>query len=920
MKNILTWIEEKKQKHEGREPRTLLAEYKPGDDEMEQTEVLRPKRIDIFGNVIPAETLETWEPNPFLKPHAEGGRIGYDDGGFLDEALADYNTYLDMRKRRRKKFKVIPFKRFFELYSKENRAEGGRIGLQHGQLVRNTVDGSRPGYATSTVKKGKFKYPITNQHGTIYSDKKPKKYTHEVGSGKFNMAERNRVTRIKFPEYNSYSDLLKKDPAKAKNVMATLQHSSIRGTKITKKTIFTPLTEIQQNKILLEFPDAVFSKGQKFGFNSVSDQTKFVQVKKFIKRGYKPRFKQLPLKVKNELKEKFSHFKDWDFKKFKYGVPDTLNNVENRRLMQKVKTYINDPKPWKFGFSLEQKGAWMTAQMYRAWEHGNTDYEPIYNKNNKVIGMKEGGKTFYANENVAPSKKATLINSHSEFNNIQKFVDVANEAKLPLKDLKGYKNTKALLALFPEGYEKIKFSDLTNYLYKEAGADATRNAIEKHHLKSLSDIGSATDARNLQLLRQDLNTLGNTVAEQIKQGDFSRVADLEKAGVKITVDGTTYGKGFQDPRRQLGSLIGETTKKIKSLNKKDMNILLKELQSFCGYGKSTGGRIGFKTGSCSPEVAKRNFLIATNDVSTGRVTGEAAEQIVKNAGKVVAKAGSKSALMSILGPAGIGIDIAYEVGSIGLDVAYGGKSWNRALQDNWLTGAFIPGTSQEEFHKELYAKDSKAKPYGQALDLIDAYNKKQKQIERMKAATSYRGKAEAERWLPELERDLRGIEAQYNALTKHGKIMEEGSNEYENYMAAKTEFEDAAKAKSYGSAASLAYELEARESDRFKPREISPVKIDFKLPENYTTFKADLPTTEDINKIWQAQGFEGKVPTDLAKEFITGEKWRQLFEQPGIRGSQDWRGADGGLTRTVAPDSGPMSQGLRSLYINDKDY
>jgi len=29
---------------------------------------------------------------------------------------------------------------------------------------------------------------------------------------------------------------------------------------------------------------------------------------------------------------------------------------------------------------------------------------------------------------------------------------------------------------------------------------------------------------------------------------------------------------------------------------------------------------------------------------------------------------------------------------------------------------------------------------------------------------------------------------------------------------------------------------------------------------------------------------------------------------------------DGGLTRTVAPESGPMSQGLRSLYINDKDY
>jgi len=37
--------------------------------ELEQTEVLRP-----------GETLEDWEPNPFLKPHAEGGRAGYNDG------------------------------------------------------------------------------------------------------------------------------------------------------------------------------------------------------------------------------------------------------------------------------------------------------------------------------------------------------------------------------------------------------------------------------------------------------------------------------------------------------------------------------------------------------------------------------------------------------------------------------------------------------------------------------------------------------------------------------------------------------------------------------------------------------------------------------------------------------------------------
>ena len=328
------------------------------------------------------------------------------------------------------------------------------------------MDGSRPGYATSTVKKGKFKYPVTNQSGTVYSDKKPKSSAAEVGSGKFSIAERNRITRIKYPEYTSYLDLLKKEPAKAKNVMANLQYASKSGSKITKKNFLTPLTEIQQNKILEEFPDADFSKG-KFGFNTKTDQTKFVQVKKYIDRGYKPRFKSLPIKVQNQLKEKFSEVDNWDFKKYKYGVSMKSAPGEERKLGMRVKNFVAEPKPYMFGFSLDRPGAWMTQQMYRAWEHGNTDYEPKYKiKNNKVIGMYEKGKLYYANKNVADidgaKKFKKLINSHPEFNQVQKFVNVANEAKLPLKDLSGYKNTKSLLALFPEGYESVKFSDLTN--------------------------------------------------------------------------------------------------------------------------------------------------------------------------------------------------------------------------------------------------------------------------------------------------------------------------------------------------------------------------------------------------------------------------------------------------------------------------
>ena len=64
------------------------------------------------------------------------------------------------------------------------------------------------------------------------------------------------------------------------------------------------------------------------------------------------------------------------------------------------------------------------------------------------------------------------------------------------------------------------------------------------------------------------------------------------------------------------------------------------------------------------------------------------------------------------------------------------------------------------------------------------------------------------------------------------------------------------------------------------------------------------------------------MPSWIEDKLQHQRKWQMEFEQPGIRGTQDWRGARGGianLTRTVAPDSGPVSRGLRSLYIDDMD-
>ena len=55
------------------EPRTMVAELtNMNTPDLEQSEFLEPKRIDIFGNVIPAETLEDWDVT-FRRPNMNGG-------------------------------------------------------------------------------------------------------------------------------------------------------------------------------------------------------------------------------------------------------------------------------------------------------------------------------------------------------------------------------------------------------------------------------------------------------------------------------------------------------------------------------------------------------------------------------------------------------------------------------------------------------------------------------------------------------------------------------------------------------------------------------------------------------------------------------------------------------------------------------
>ena len=184
--------------------------------------------------------------------------------------------------------------------------------------------------------------------------------------------------------------------------------------------------------------------------------------------------------------------------------------------------------------------------------------------------------------------------------------------------------------------------------------------------------------------------------------------------------------------------------------------------------------------------------MATDDVAKGRVTGKAAEQITKNAGKIVAKAGSKSALMSILGPAGLGLDIAFEIGSIGTDMAMDSNvTLKGALQNNWLTGFFMKGTGQEEYHKGLFARDSSAKPFGMAMDLYARIEEEERALKRMKTGSDRATTTEA--MLNAQKQKIADLSSFFDKLARKegGRYLalEEGSPEQVAYERAKQEYD-----------------------------------------------------------------------------------------------------------------------------------
>ena len=94
---------------------------------------------EIYGNQEPRITAQ--EPRNMELASGYGSST-FDAHTKREAAFKAYKNYKKSYYSGRQRSPIISFRQFLPIYAKENYAEGGEVG----QLVRNTADGSRPGY------------------------------------------------------------------------------------------------------------------------------------------------------------------------------------------------------------------------------------------------------------------------------------------------------------------------------------------------------------------------------------------------------------------------------------------------------------------------------------------------------------------------------------------------------------------------------------------------------------------------------------------------------------------------------------------------------------------------------------------------------------------------------------------------------
>jgi len=463
------------------------------------------------------------------KKNADGGRIGFDDGGMLVQP-----DFGEMREGFKKNYDIKELDKATEYYTKGEFKKFSDIkGFGQG---RDPAFIKKYRNMRTLIKKqldyhdGKFKIPDKTDIKKTDQTKKLEKYLE----GKKTIKQSEFIKKL--------TELGYKDPKKTVNNLAFTKNLNIirdverapqpkRGSKI--------YTKAQLNKAA----KGMF-EGKTYDQLSQKEQIK-VRGKLFQQGGKYSKFRKINNPLSKELikdiKTKFGNvYKDWDFDNYRFGV--TGAKGENSKLYDKIKRFVAEPKPYELTADLSSTDGWLGSQMNRAYKLGDERYVPIKvvrNNKEKIAGFIDntefgGGKKYmFADQFIKGSNAdGVLMSSHPDFKETKKYRDIANIAKLPVRGaLKNILNSKGV------DTSRISLSDLYKYMMDEVGVEGTKNAIEQHHVKGVGVRATG----DYQLLNRDLNALARQISSEISEGNLSRVNELKQKGIRVNVGGQEFG-------------------------------------------------------------------------------------------------------------------------------------------------------------------------------------------------------------------------------------------------------------------------------------------------------------------------------------------------------------------------------------------
>ena len=586
----------------------------------------------------------------------------------------------------------------FDVTFRRPNAEGG---VQ--QLVRNTVDGSRPGYSGKKKLTGWSKY---GANATDNMEEYRKKYYQD-----------NKKEEVKTEAGKLAKDRDKKLTnflGKKKKIKASVLKDYLLNDLGYKK--------YDSTKIKVKFPNLLIEQDLKQG-NVFKPLTK--QQKTLIKESF-----DLPEGVK-----------DWNFKKYRFGI----SSDEHMNLTKQMERRIGGGQKYTLAASFDKPQGWMMSAMERVYNNETVlkddkrvlkegvkklTYDPI-RKGNLIVGFKDNtvagdGKTYYGTKkNAKEFGDGTEWKAHGDFDRIKKFIKIANGVKAqPDEVLQKILNKKGL------NIKGLTLNDVLSHqryygtLAKIHPKELIKRQIVLHHSGGVGDkiLARAAATKDIQLLSGAVNAEVVNL-ENIVKGTKKNPAraltnaeklDLKKLGARITdFDGKVVGGGFLDPDRQFAAIEKKALDYAKGdqFNVKTVANYLERLG--CGGKFGGGGRILFAEGVPSlTKCGKAGVAKLENGLKNGFKNADEASLAkgILKSGRFLKDAVS---FRGLFGPAALAFTAAAEAGIVGYDMLASGKSFKEAVGDsvfNYMLGDKTKIDSEEEFIKRL--KNIKTGPSG----------------------------------------------------------------------------------------------------------------------------------------------------------------------------------------------------------------